>query len=234
MGGALGFDTNNSSGRSGTSSTSSSFVDQQQAPFLDFLRNMGQSQFTGWGQGQQQFGQMANQLGQQSGMVGGQQNPFIAQMLQQSQGNPGFVQAQTQQLGTNLANQFNEQINPQITAGAVGAGGLGGGRQGVAQGQAIQGQQRALMEGALGFQGQDLMRQQGAAQMGSAAFGQGQQNALAGFGQQFGMAQGAFQSQFDPLFALSQIFGAPNNLQQSDSTSWAANQSRGMGMSIGG
>lgn len=231
----LGGSQSSGSSQSTSSGQSSSFVDPTQAPFLDFLRNSALSGFGGFQQGQQQFGQFAGGLGQQAGQIGGQQNPFIQQFMQQSQGNPELVQAQTANLSQNLSDQFLQQINPGITAGSVGAGQLGGGRQGAAQGMAIQGAQDALTSGALGFQQQDNQFAQQSAGLGSQAFGQSQQAGLQGIAQQFGMGQGAFQSQFDPLFALAQIFGGPNNLQQSSqqSQSTAKNKSTSLNMGFG-
>ena len=87
-------------GGSSTRSSSRSFVDPAQQPFLDFLRNTGMGlvgQNTGaqgfaQQQGGQLYGQLAGNLGQLT------QNPFLSGLQQQAQGNPALVQQQTQAL----------------------------------------------------------------------------------------------------------------------------------------
>ena len=252
QGGSLGFGASfgQSFGQTGGQSTGfgqsfgQTFVDQAQSPFLDFLRNQAVG---GFGQQTQQAGSLqaqlgglggqAGQLGQQAGALGGQAgqlgqaaqaNPFLAQLQQQAGGNAELVAAQTQQLSDVLAQQFNEQINPAISRQATGLGQLGGGRQGVAQGAAIQGQQRALAQGVVGFQGADVARQQQAAQAGGALFGQGisqagqflgQQGGFLGqqqgfLGQQAGFAGQGFAAGFQPGQQLAQLIGGPTVLSQ--------------------
>ena len=207
-----------SSSRQGSSSTSSgfgvsggqgfgasfgqTFVDQAQSPFLDFLRNQAQGAFGGQQQGAQDFQSFLGGLGAQ-----GTDNQFLGALGQQAQGNPALVAAQTGQLSTDLARQFTEQLNPAIGRQATGLGQLGGGRQGVAQGLAIQGQQRALAQGAVGFQTADAQRAQQAAQFGGQLFGQGLQ-------QQGQFAQQGFNAQFQPGQQLAQLLGAPTVLSQ--------------------
>lgn len=219
------------------SSSGSSFIDQAQAPFLDFLRNTAMGSFGGFQQGAGQFGQGLQGLGQQSQQFGqmGMQNPFMAQMMQQAQGNPDLVAAQTQQLSGDLAQQFNEQINPAIGRTAAGLGQLGGGRQGVAQGAAIQGQQRALAQGALGFQQADVMRQLGAGQAGGQMFGAGIGQAMQGLGQQAGFMGQGFMAQFQPLQQLAALFGDPTVLskQQAQNQSQSSGQSSSSSFNLG-
>ena len=64
----FGFGSSSQSSQQSASGSSqgSTFVDESQAPFLDFLRNMAQGSFGGFQQGQQQFGGQAQQLGSQS------------------------------------------------------------------------------------------------------------------------------------------------------------------------
>ena len=198
------FGSQQSFGAQGSSGASfgQSFVDQQQAPFLDFLRNQAQGAFGG----QQQSAQDLQGL---FGNLGGEavNNQFLQDLRAQSGGNPELVAAQTGQLSDVLSQQFNEQINPAISRQAQGLGQLGGGRQGVAQGQAIQGQQRALAAGNVGFQQADAQRAQQAALGGGQLQGQG-------IGQAGQFAQQGFGAQFAPGQQLQQLFGAPTVLSQ--------------------
>ena len=274
QGGSLGFGASfgQSFGASGGQSTGfgqsfgQTFIDQAQSPFLDFLRNQAvggfgqqtqqagslQAQLSGLGGQAGQLGQQAGQLGGQAGQLGqaAQANPFLDQLQQQAGGNAQLVAAQTQQLSDVLAQQFNEQINPAISRQAQGLGQLGGGRQGVAQGAAIQGQQRALAQGAVGFQTADVQRQQQAAQAGGALFGQGisqagqflgQQGGFLGqqqgfLGQQAGFAGQGFQAGFQPGQQLAQLIGGPTVLSQQGAFNFdtAFNQSQSTSSSKAG
>ena len=207
-------------GASGAQATGASFgqqfVSQEQAPFLDFLRNQAVQGF-----GQQQgavggFQQALGGLGQQAGQLGaaGANNPFLSQLQGQAGGNPALVAAQTGQLSDVLAQQFNEQLNPAISRQAQGFGQLGGGRQGVAQGLAIQGQQRALAAGNVGFQQADAARAQQAALGGGQLFGQGIQQGFQGLGAQAGFLGQGLQAQFQPGQQLAQLIGGPTVLSQ--------------------
>lgn len=184
-------------------------VDQQQAPFLDFLRNQAQSAFGGQ---QDSVQALQERFGNLGGAATG--NEFLSALSGQAGGNPDLVAAQTGQLSDVLAQQFNEQINPAISRQAQGFGQLGGGRQGVAQGAAIQGQQRALAAGNVGFQQADAARSQQAATAGGQLFGQG-------LGQAGQFAQQGFGAQFAPGQQLQQLFGAPTVLSQQGSVDQA-------------
>ena len=234
-------------GKSSSSSSSSSsafgasagrsFVDQQQQPFLDFLRNTSQGLF-GQQQGQQgQFAQQTQQLfGQGQEAFGGlTNNAFLDALGGQAGGNPELVAAQTSQLSDVLGQQFREQINPAITSTAVGGGTLGGGRQGVAQGAAIQGQQRALAAGNVGFQTADAARSLQASQAGGALFGQGaqaQQAALPGLQQ---LLAGPQNQQLQSLMGLIAGIGGPTVLseQAAFDTSRATSTGQSSGFNVG-
>ena len=216
------FSFGKSSSRSSSSSLNfgasqgSSFVDAQQAPFLDFLRNSSVGLFGQQQQGLQQFGQQSQGLfeqGQQA-LGGLTDNRFLDALGGQAGGNPDLVAAQTSQLSDVLAQQFNEQINPAITSQAVGGGTLGGGRQGVAQGAAIQGQQRALAQGNVGFQTADAARSQQAAIAGGGLFGQGAQGQLAALPGLQGLLSQPFNQQLQSLLGLAQGIGGPTVLSQ--------------------
>jgi len=210
-------------------SQGSSFVEGGQQPFLDFLRNTGVGLFGQQQQAGQQFAGQSQELfqqGQQS--IGGlTQNPFLDALQGQAGGNPDLVAAQTGQLSDVLGQQFLEQINPAISRGAQGVGQLGGGRQGVAQGLAIQGQQRALAQGNVQFQQADAARSQQAAQAGGSLFGQGTQAGLAALPGLQGLLAMPQQQQLMSLLGLGQAIGDPNVLSQQT----AQNQAQSTGQS---
>ena len=228
---SFGKSSSRSSSSSFGASQGSTFVDPTQAPFLDFLRNAGISQF---GQQQDQLGQFAGQSqalfqqGQQA-LGGLTDNPFLSALGGQAGGNPDLVAAQTGQLSDVLAQQFTEQINPAITSESIRGGQLGGGRQGVAQGAAIQGQQRALAAGNVGFQAADAARAQQAALGGGQLFGQGAEATQAALPGLQGLLAAPFGQQLQSLLGLGQAIGGPTTLSQQS----AFDRSRSSGSSSG-
>ena len=210
-------------------SQGSSFVDPSQQPFLDFLRNASVGLF-GQQMGQSGlFGEQSQQLfGQGQEFLGGlTDNSFLDALMAQAGGNPDLVAAQTGQLSDVLAQQFNESINPAITGAAVGGGTLGGGRQGVAQGLGIQGQQRALAQGAVGFQSADAARSLQAAQAGGQLFGQGAATGLASLPGLQGILAGPQDQQIQSLMALIMGIGGPTVLNQQSAFDTSASESSG-------
>lgn len=237
---SFGASSSKSQSTSSGSSQASTFVEQQQAPFLDFLRNAAVGQF-GAEQGQLgQFGEQSQQLfgqGQQAlGGILGADNPFLQQLQGQAGGNPELVAAQTGQLSDVLSQQFLEQINPAITSESIRGGQLGGGRQGVAQGAAIQGQQRALAAGNVGFQQADAQRALQAGLGGGQLFGQQQGQQLAGVAQLpglQGLLQQPFNQQLQSLLGLTQAIGGPNVLSQQTSQQEAQSTASSKSFSAG-
>jgi len=233
-----GFSFGQSSGSSQASSASSgrSFVDPNQQGFLDFIRNQGQQLF-----GQQQGG-LQGLFGQAQGLFGqGQQfaqqgvnNQFLSALGQQAGGNPELVAAQTQQLGQDIGQFTREQVLPGIRRGAVGGNALGGGRQGVGEGIAGQEAIRAFSRGAIDFQGQDANRSLQAAQSGGGLLGQGAAQGLGSLGQQFGLLNAPFQSQFSPLMQLAQIIGGPTVLNQQQAQSQSSAERSSLQFGFGG
>lgn len=220
FGGNIGFGQNFNEAFGGSQGTSfgqtggGTFVDPQQAGFLDFLRNQGQGAFGGQQAGAQQFGQQLGGLAGQSGQLTGQQNPFLAQLQQQAGGNPDLVAQQTQQLGGDISQFLNETILPSITSQGIGQGTLGGGRGQVSRGIAGGEAARAFSQGALGFQTADAQRAQQAAIQGGGLFQQGIGQGLQGLGQQGQFLGQGFEAQFAPLAQLAQLFGDPTVLSQ--------------------
>ncbi len=226
--GAFSFGVGSSTGQSSSVSSGRSFVDPNQQGFLDFLRNAGQNLAGGQAGGLQGlFGQAQGLFDQGQGFQQqGVNNQFLSALGQQAGGNPELVAAQTAQLGQDIGRFTQQQVLPGIRRDAVGSGGFGGGRQGVAEGIAAQGAQDAFSRGAVGFQQADANRSLQAAGVGGGLLGQGAATGLGSLGQQFGLLQAPFQSQFQPLLDLAQILGGPTVLNQQQASSQASNESR--------
>ncbi len=227
----FGFGGSSGSSQSSSTASGSTFVDPNQQGFLDFLRNTAQGGFAGFQQGQQQFAGQVGQFGQQAGQIGGQVNPFQQGLLGLAGGNPELLQAQRQQLTSDIG-QVTQQQLAGANRGAVGGGGLGGGRNQVARGVAIGQGSDALQRGLLGLEQQAGQQQLQAGAIGGQQFGQGQQNAFQGLGLQGQFAGQGFQSQFAPLNFLQGIFGAPTVLSQQESQSQS--QARNFSFSVAG
>ena len=223
----FGFNFGGSSSSSSSQSTSSgrSFVDSSQQPFLDFLRNTAQSSFGGFNQGQQQFQGQLNQFGQQAGQIGQQQNPFLGGLQQVAQGNPELLAAQQAQLGADITD-FTQQNLALANRGAVGAYGLGGGRNQIARGTAIGQGADAYARGSLQLQQQAQNNQLQAGGIGGGLYNQQAGQQLQGLGLQGQFAGQGFQSQFAPLSALQQFFGAPTVLSEQESQSTSSGKSK--------
>ena len=231
------FDTLSQQLHGGGSQQQQQFVDPGQAPFLQALRQQGQSTLNQFG-GQQQASGFAS-----AGQLGGLGQGFLGQLGQAGQGidsfqpgneltgfsGQGFVDNQIESL-TDVLNRnlsFNLQgINQQAAATNT----FGGGRQGVAAGTAIGDTQLALGAGTSNILQQDLLRRQQAAgqqfqgglfagqanqQAQIAGAGIGAQSALGGLGQlggQFNLSQAGFNNAFQPLANFGNIIGQPTIL----------------------
>ena len=208
-----------------SSSSSSSFIDPAQQPFLDFLRNTGQGLVGQTMPGAQQFAQQqGGQLfGQGLDFLGGlQNNPFIAQLFQQAQGSPDLVNQQVGQLQADLGRAFQQEVLPGIRRDATAVGALGGSRQGVAEGIAGQGFADAFSRGVTGIQTAAADR---ALQAGTAGAGIQAQSLLGGLSSLPGLLQlglGQFTGQFAPLSLFSDIVGGPTVLDRSRGRSFNA------------
>ena len=209
-----------------SSSQGSTFVEEAQAPFLDFLRNAGLDAFGGFQDMAAIFGQQSQGLAGQSANL--QQNPFLAQLFGQAGGNQQLVQQQSDALSADLGKFFNEQLVPGVNQGGQQTGQFGGSRGDIGRGIAAQGVTDQLQRGILGFQSADAQRALQAGQAGGQLFNQFQGQQLQGFGQAANILGQGFGAQFDPLFALQQIFGGPNNLSQQSSQSTASSMSVGL------
>ena len=61
------------------------------------------------------------------------QNPVMQGLAGQANGSAALAQNQIDTLSRNLGQFYQQQLNPQISSNAIGAGGFGGSRQGVAR-----------------------------------------------------------------------------------------------------
>ena len=213
-------------GGSKSSSSSQSYVDPRQQPYLDFLRNTGMGMLQGFGGAPQQFAQGAGQqlygMGNQflGGLMG---NPFLAGLAQQAGGNQGLIDRQVNQLGADIGQQFNQQILPGISRQYQGIGGLGGSRMGVSQGIAAQGAADALSRGITDIYTADSMRSLQAGSTGAGIFSQGLLGGLAAMPGLFDLGMAQFTGGLAPLLAYNQIVGPPTVLDKSKSSSFSIN-----------
>ena len=219
---------------------SKSFIDPKQAPYLDFARNQGRGlarrQMPRAQDWSERRGGGLFDFGRES-LESLQDNPWLARLQQQTQADPAVLQQMTQQLGTDIGQQFNEQILPGIRRDSTAIGALGGSRQGLAEGVASRGAMDAFSRGAsnmaFDWQNADSDRQLRAAQTGAQLFGQGGQVAAGGVNELFGgVGMGQFMGGFAPLGAFSDIVGQPTVLNKSRDFSYSG--SFGMGGGGGG
>ena len=185
-----------SSSQSSSQQTAFSFVDPQQQPFLQNLRQ----QATNVQQGQQQArtdtafdlgGQLLGAGGQGLSNVGAIQGQLQgdlagagatqdaqAALRAQAFGENPELQNQINLLGQDIGQTFTQQILPGIQSEAIGFGQLGGGREGVAQGLGIQSALGEFQRGASTLRSEDINRQLAAAgQLGQLGLGQQAQTA---------------------------------------------------------
>lgn len=207
-------------GGQSTRSNSNQFIDFQQRPFLNKLRNRALNLQTNQQGGLNQFA--ANEIPQlfQTGQGFNQQLGNLSQLAQndpvQQQNldalsnfsNRDALQGQIGNLGENIGQFFNEQLLPGIDQTTQLAGqGIGSGRNSVARGQATRDSLNAFARGAA-----DLEAQFGQQQISAA------QGALAGRQGQLGLAGDLNQAGFNQLSGLGALglsqFTAPfANLQ---------------------
>ena len=204
-------------GGSRSLSTSSSFVDPKQQPFLDFLRNSGQQVTAAMQPGAQQYAQSALP-GIQQQTQGLTQNPFLSGLQQQAGGNPALVQQQTDALGASLTDFYQNQLQPGIGRQFGNIGARGGSRQAVAESLGAQGLSAQFAQGAAGFAQADAGRSLQAGAAGGGLLSQG----IMGQGQAqqdlFNVGMSQYTGGYAPLQAYSQIVGPPTVLDKSRST----------------
>ena len=225
-----------SKSKSQQNSSSSTFVDPNQQPYLQDLYRQGAA----LQQAQQPLvneisGNLQSGLSNQGNFVGGQ--------LQQQAGGGGVYQQGLQQLGSQSNPYLNQQVQglggdiqrflsqslQGVGQGFNTAGQYGSSRQGLAEGQAITGAINEFGQQAANLRGGDLTRQAQALQAG----GQLQQGAS---GQQLGSLQDRFDlglsgfgAQWNPLLAQQQLVGRPNNLSEATSSGSGGSASANLG-----
>lgn len=204
-------------------SRSKSFVDSAQQPFLDFVRNQGQSL------AQQQLNPIQSRSSRLAGGLLREgrgflselgSNQFLKDLQTQSGGNPALVQRQVGQLGQDLGNFFQEQILPGIQSDAINVGALGGSRQGVAEGLAAQGLGRSFASGVTDIYGQDAERGLAASTAGAGLLNQANLGGLSSLEGLYSLGLSPFASAFQPLLLQNSIVGAPTVLGSGKSTAF--------------
>lgn len=228
-------------------SSSTSFVDPAQAPFLNSIRTQGQglqqnlqpglNQFSSqqlgglFQQGQQQNqGQfdLSAQVGSDAGIQGN-----LNTLNNFSNGNA--LQGQISNLGQNLGQFFNEQLLPGINQTSQLAGqGIGSGRNSVARGQATRDTLNAFSRGSADLEAQFGQQQIGAAQAGIQG-GLNQFNTQAGINQQginnlqgmAGLGLSQFTAPFAGLQQQNALVGPPTIFGDQN----AASKSTNLGLS---
>jgi hypothetical protein len=204
----------------GSSKTASNKIDSDQKEWLKKLwsggyRSMrGANQFTGQ---TQQFG---NQLAQQgAGMIPGlTNNSFLSGLAQQGQGNPELMAQQTENLG-NQINQFSERQMNNATQTGIGAGQFGS-RGEVARGLVGEAATDAFARGSTDIMNNNYQMAQQANIAGGGLMGQGIMGGLGAMPGLFGMQQGANLAGMAPYQQYAGILGAP--AMTSESSAWNA------------
>lgn len=154
-------------------------------------------------------------------LSGGAGRDYLASRV--SGENP-LVEEQIAALSEDVGQLFREELNPAITAEAVGGGALGGGRQGVAQAGAMDTAAREFVRGSTALRSADQAARDAAAgrlvESDVAAAGTG----LAGLTGLQGLSEAGFGAELAPYTMLSQILGGPTVLSSSSSQSFQRGQ----------
>jgi hypothetical protein len=224
--GLLNFGASASKAKNQANSQSSTFVDENQQPFLQDLyrqanalnlqqqprvtqrgAELGAELQTQGRRNSQQLqqtaaGSSANQRG--LAQLGSQSNPYLQQQVNGLGGDIGrFLQTSLGNIGSGFAN----------------SGQYGSSRQGLAEGQAITGAINEFGQQAATLRGDDLTRQADALGMAGQLQNQAGATVQSGLNDRFDLGMGQFGAQWNPLLNAQEIIGDPNNLSQSTSRS---------------
>lgn len=210
---SVGFGKSSNESQQTSSSDASSFVWDQQIPYLTGLWDNASA--------------AANPGG--AGAALGGVNNFMQPLLQNTATNlggltdpSGQIAAQAASLQSGLGDLFRNEINPAIKTNAISAGQFGGGRQGVAEGVATGQLANAYTQGY-----GDIVARANQQALGASAlipsFGQAQQQ----------LALGQYTAPMDILAALSGILGSPTVLQKSQSRGQATGSGSQWGFDFG-
>lgn len=129
--------------------------------------------------------------------------------------NSDILEAQIGAVGDDLGSFFRDEINPTLTGDAVAAGALGGGRQGVAQGAALSDVFKEFSRQSASLRAADVTNRDAAALGLLGAQNANAQTGVSAIGQLSGLTSNS--QALDPYLALSQIFGGPAVLSESES-----------------
>lgn len=129
------------------------------------------------------------------------------------------LESQISQLREDTGRLFREELNPAITARAVGGGTLGGGRQGVAQGLAIDSAARAFTQGATALRAGDVASRDSVAQSVATNSLTAASTGLSALPSLLNVLEGGNSAELDVYSQLGSILGGPTTLTQSDSRS---------------
>ena len=219
----MGFPSIGSFGIGKSRSSSKSFVNPAQVPFLNFGYNQGRNIYSQYGQGAGGFAQQAggDLFGAGMGILPQMtSNPFLSGLASQAGGNPELVNQQVGQLGSDIGRFFNQSVLPGIGHDFQGIGAFGGSRQGVAQGIAGQGAMDAFSRGVTDIYAADQQRGLQAGIGGGGLLAQGGLGALSMLGDLFGVGMGQFTGGFAPLLSYMQAIGDPTVLSKGKSSAW--------------
>ena len=198
----------------GSKSQQSTFIDPAQAPFLQSLRQGGQSL-------QQQLQPQFQQLGQFGQQLGQQGQGFVNQLGQAGQGLNQFISPQGTQgqidAATNTAQSFLDRNLNTNRGNANLLGGFGGGRQAVARGAATGEASVGLGQLVADIEQQDIFRRQQAAGLQGQLGVEGALGGLQGLGSIFELLNSGLLGQFGGLQQQAGLVGGPTTLGQGSS-----------------
>lgn len=143
-----------------------------------------------------------------------------------SSSNP-VLEDQVAQLREDTGRLFREELNPAITARAVGGGTLGGGRQGVAQGLAAESAARTFTQGATALRAGDIAQRDAAAQSVAQNSVQSAATGLGALPSLLSLLQSGNNAELDVYSRLGSILGGPTTLTSSDSLAQSISRAYG-------
>lgn len=147
--------------------------------------------------------------------------------------NNAVLEEQIDLLGEDLGDFFANEINPAITADAIGGGALGGGRQGVAQGAAAEALTDEFRRGATALRAGDIAARDAVAGQVAGNALTGAATGLASLPGLLGIAETGTFAGLEPSARLAAILGDPTVLTQAESFGSAEDFARAFASSFG-
>lgn len=207
--------------RSGSESTGRSLSEQQIAFEDVFARLFGSAEGAAGALDPSLLTDTANQL-----FSGGKDflktlggDPGTKYMESRLSGDNAVLQEQIDLLGEDLGQFFAEEINPAITADAIGGGALGGGRQGVAQGAAAAALGEEFRRGVTALRAGDIAARDAVASQVAGNALTGAETGLASLPGLLGIAEQGTFAGIEPYERLAAILGGPTVLTSAASES---------------